>query len=68
MAIDGKTILKRLEAAKKGDRDRVTLYLSKSVYESFKSKCGDIPVSVVLEELLREFVATAPESKQKSKK
>ena len=68
MAIDGKAILKKLASAKKGDRGRVTLYLSRGIYESFKAKCGDIPVSSVLEELLREFVVTAPEPKQKQKK
>jgi hypothetical protein len=61
MTIDGKKILEKLAAARKEERGRVTLYLSKAIYEEFRARCGDIPPSVVLEELLREFVASAPE-------
>jgi hypothetical protein len=69
MTIDGKKLLEKLSAARKEDRGRVTLYLSKPLYEEFRSRCGDIPASVVLEELLREFVASTPESpKGKTKK
>lgn len=56
MKIDGKAILGRLAAAKKQDREKVSLYLSKSLYGAFKKACGDIPASVVMEELMREFV------------
>ena len=59
MGINGKAILKRLEAKRVGDKGRVTLYLSKSLYRDFKKKCGDIPASIVLEELLKEFIATS---------
>lgn len=69
MAIDGKKLLADLEAARKEDRGRVTLYLSKSVYKTFRSKCGDIPASIVLEQLLREFNNSAPDRpKLKAKK
>ena len=68
MGIDGGKILERLAAAKKKDRGRVTLYLSKDLYSTFRDKCEEIPASVVLEELLREFVNSAPEPKAKGRK
>jgi hypothetical protein len=58
MTVDGKAILDRLAAAKKNDRDKVTLYLSRSLYHSFKTICGDIPASVVIEELMKQFLAS----------
>lgn len=60
MKIDGKEVLERLAAAKKQDRTKVSLYLSKSLYEDFKQACGDIPASVVLEDLIQQFLASAP--------
>lgn len=59
MGISGKAILKRLEADRSKDKGRVTLYLSKGLYKEFKKKCGKVPASLVLEELLKEFVATS---------
>jgi len=64
MRINANHILFRLAAAKKNDRDKVTLYLSKSLYTDFKSICGDLPASLVIEELLKEFL----ESVQKKDK
>lgn len=56
MKIDGKQLLERLAAAEKSDRGRITLYLSKTLYEDFKKGCGKVPVSVVIEEMMREFL------------
>lgn len=68
MALNGKQILEELEATQKNDRGRVTLYLSKSVYKAFADSCGEIPVSKVLERLLKDFVASAGERKGKGRK
>lgn len=43
-------------AKDKGDREKTSLYLSKSLYEAFKKKCGKAPASRVLEALLRDFI------------
>lgn len=40
----------------KGDREKTSLYLSKSLYAAFRKKCGKAPASRVLEELIREFL------------
>jgi hypothetical protein len=57
MAIIGKKILKRLEE-KQNDRGPVTLYLSRSLFKDFGSRCGNYSASVVLEELMLEFIAS----------
>lgn len=56
MKTDGKSILQKLAANQKTDREKVSLYLSKSLYEEFKKKCGEVPASQVMEELMRQFV------------
>lgn len=38
------------------DRERTSLYLSKSLMESFKEACGGISPSRVMEDLMRDFV------------
>lgn len=38
------------------DREKTSLYLSKSLYKAFKKKCGNAPASRVLEVLIREFL------------
>lgn len=53
---DGKAILKRLAGTRRDDRMKISLYLSKSLYVSFKAICNDIPASQVMEELMREFI------------
>ncbi len=68
MKINGKEILERLAALKKNDREQVTLYLSKSLYSAFKERCDDIPASQVLEELLKAFIESTPESSSKKRK
>lgn len=42
----------------KGDREKTSLYLSKSLYAAFKKKCGKAPASRVLEELIKEFLSS----------
>ena len=58
MKIDGKGILAKLSVGKKSDREKTSLYLSKSVYEAFKKACGDVPTSQVLEELMQQFLSS----------
>lgn len=53
MTIDSKKILQNL--SRKTDRERVSLYLSRSIYDEFKSNCGEISASQVIEELMKTF-------------
>ena len=53
--VDGKRILDKLREDK-GDRTKVSLYLSKTLYADFKRSCKDIPASQVMEELMRTFI------------
>lgn len=53
--IDAKSIIKKIKQEEE-DRTKTSLYLSKKLYEEFKKKCGDLPTSRVLEELIRQFV------------
>lgn len=57
--MDAKAILGRLAASQRGDRTKVSLYLSKKLYDDFRRSCGDISASTVMEELMREFIASA---------
>lgn len=52
--VNGKTILKRLREA--DDRAKVSLYLSKKVFNDFKEACSDVSASKVMEELMTEFI------------
>lgn len=54
LQIDAKAIKQKLELEE--DRQKVSLYLSKSLYERFKKSCGKAPASRVMEELMREFI------------
>ncbi|MDZ4662967.1 MAG: hypothetical protein SGJ18_15245 [Pseudomonadota bacterium] len=38
------------------DREKVSLYLSRSLYERFKKVCGSAPASRVMEELMKSFM------------
>ena len=55
--MDAKRILKGIED-RKNDRGRVTLYLSKSLFEKFKTKCEakGVASSVVIEEMMVDFL------------
>jgi hypothetical protein len=55
MKIDGKAILDKL-ANQVTDRKKVSLYLSESLYEDFKKKCGKGLASQVMEELMKQFL------------
>jgi hypothetical protein len=55
--IDAKAIKTKL--ALKDDREKVSLYLSKSLYSSFKRACESAPASRVMEELMIEFIRSA---------
>lgn len=62
--INGQEILKKLSV--KSDRTKTTFYISKSVYENFKRNCADISASQVIEELMRQFVAsTGPRNRKR---
>lgn len=60
MTIDGKKIMEKLRA-EKADKGPVTLYLPKALYSEFQRRCGDIAASTVIEQLIIEFLETAPE-------
>lgn len=64
--MDANKILMRLRG--ESDRERISLYLSKSILKEFKDCCGDKSVSRVLEEMMREFVDSANNSTSKPKK
>ena len=55
MKITGKKILAELKGDKM-DREKITLYMSKSVYKNFRTACGDVPVSKVLEAIMKAFL------------
>jgi hypothetical protein len=54
--ITSRQVIKRL-TAQKSDRQKITLYLSRKLYEQLKLNCGDFAPSQVIEELIREFLA-----------
>jgi hypothetical protein len=60
MQVNAKDILKRL---KKEDRIRRSFYISESIYDDFQRACGDVAVSQVVEELMRQFVESAKDKK-----
>lgn len=59
MRINGQAINKRLDNAK-SDRGRLTVYISKSLFQAFKMHCGEHSASAVLEELMKEYISTTP--------
>lgn len=54
--IDSKKVLKRLQA-QKNDREKITLYLSRQLYEQLRESSGSVAPSQVIEELIKEFLA-----------
>jgi hypothetical protein len=54
MSLDARKTLEKLKG--EADRERTSLYLSKSVMEEFKKVCDGISPSRVMEELMRDFV------------
>jgi hypothetical protein len=61
--IDGKQILKDLE--KKGERAKVSFYLSKDLYDEFKEACGNVAASQVLQRLMEQFVESVRPNKKR---
>lgn len=52
--IDAQEILDKLTLEE--DREKVSLYLSRALYERFKRACGSAPASRVMEELMKRFL------------
>lgn len=46
------------------DRTKVSLYLSKHLYERFKRACGTAPASRMMEELMKEFIGNKKAGKK----
>lgn len=46
------------------DREKVSLYLSKAIYERFKRACGKAPASRVMEVLMKEFIRNISEARK----
>lgn len=53
--VDSKKLIKRLKD-QKTDRQKITLYLSRPLYEELKKSSQGIAPSQVIEELIREFL------------
>jgi hypothetical protein len=53
--INSKQLLKRLND-QKSDRQKITLYLSRQLYDQLKANSGEIAPSQVIEELIKEFL------------
>lgn len=66
--MDAKKTIDKLKG--EADRVRMSLYLSQSVFDEFKAKCGELSSSRVIEELMKDFILSskAHEKKSKSKK
>ena len=56
MPISANNILTKLRG--ESDRQRITLYMSKGIFEAFRKKCKDIAASKVLEEMMKDFVSS----------
>lgn len=67
MKVNAKGILQKLEK-ERSDREKITLYLSRSLYEEFKSTCGDVAASQVIEELMRQVLESANKKSSAEKK
>lgn len=61
-----RSILERWEAEE--DREKVSLYLSKSIYDAFKGACGKAPASRVMESLMVDFMDQLGVDYKKKKK
>lgn len=48
-------ILEEIEAETVLDRERISLYVSKSVFKEFQKHCGDCSASRITEKLMRWF-------------
>ena len=62
MKIDAREILERLGA--KNDRIRRSIFVSESIYSEFQKACGNVAVSTVLEDLMKQFTDSAKGKKK----
>ncbi|MCB9027461.1 MAG: hypothetical protein H6625_14170 [Bdellovibrionaceae bacterium] len=51
--INGKLIKKSYE--RHSDRTKVSMYVSKKIYNNFKKACGKAPISHIIEDLMEAF-------------
>lgn len=63
--IDAQKILDKLSLEE--DREKVSLYLSRKLYERFKKACGTAPASRVMEELMKSFMEDLTKPKRSGK-
>ncbi len=63
--IDAQKIIEKLSLEE--DREKVSLYLSRKLYERFKRACGTAPASRVMEELMKSFVEDLSKTKRSGK-
>ncbi len=63
--IDSQKILDKLSLEE--DREKVSLYLSRRLYERFKKACGSAPASRVMEELMKGFLEDLSKTKRSGK-
>lgn len=63
--IDAQAILEKLSLEE--DREKVSLYLSRKIYERFKRACGKAPASRVMEELMNVFIGSVQQKKKGDK-
>ncbi len=58
---NAKEIIEKYESEE--DREKVSLYLSKSIYEKFKKTCRTAPASKIMEHLMKLFIESAKNGK-----
>jgi hypothetical protein len=59
--MDAKKTIEKLRG--ETDRARVSLYLSQSILNEFKEACSGISPSKVMEELMKDFIASDKKNK-----
>lgn len=64
--MDAKKIIEKLKG--EADRERTSLYLSRSTMEEFKEACGSMTPSKVMEELMKDFVTSSNNPRISDKK
>ena len=64
--MDAKKTIEKLKG--EADRARMSLYLSQTIFNEFKTLCGEISPSRVMEELMKEFIKDSLKQKPKKKK
>ena len=66
--VDAKRILDKVKLRGEPNKTRMSMSLDPETFERFKKLCGDVPLSQVVEELMREFIASAQEGAAPAKK